>query len=101
MTVIWPQCSVSFGTVPVSGTGTYNAPTVTATEVGTYIWHASYSGDGLNNGAIDNGNNEPLTTIAASPSIITSASETAGGVVGVAMIYAGRYLLRSGKKHPP
>ena len=59
---------------------------MTATQVGTYVWHASYSGDGLNNGAIDDGTNESLTTVAASPSIATSASETAGGVVGTSVL---------------
>ena len=78
--------TTTVGTVPVSGNGTYTAPTVTATQVGTYVWHASYSGDGLNNGAIDNGVNESLTTVAASPSVTTSASETAGGVVGLAVL---------------
>ena len=78
--------TTTVGTVPVSGNGTYNAPTVTATQVGTYVWHASYSGDGLNNGAVDNGVNESLTTVDASPSIATSASETAGGVVGTSIL---------------
>src|SRR5207253_6142502 len=49
---------------------------------GTYTWHASYSGDGLNNGAIDNGNNESVTTVKASPAILTGASASAGGVLG-------------------
>jgi uncharacterized repeat protein (TIGR01451 family) len=74
------------GAVTVTGDNTYSSPTVVATEVGTYIWHASYSGDGLNNGAVDNGANESLTTIKASPSITTSASETAGGVVGSSVL---------------
>ena len=78
--------TTTVGTVTVSGNGTYNAPTVTATQVGTYVWHASYSGDGLNNGAVDNGTNESLTTVKASPSIATSASETAGGVVGTSVL---------------
>jgi uncharacterized repeat protein (TIGR01451 family) len=60
------------GTVPVNGDGVYNAPSVLATEVGTYTWHASYSGDGLNNGAVDNGQNESVTTIKASPAINTT-----------------------------
>ena len=66
----------------VTGDGTYNAPTpVTATQVGTYTWLATYTGDGLNNGAIDNGTNESLTTVKASPTIATAASEhgRAGG----------------------
>ena len=78
--------TTTVGTVPVSGNGTYTAPTVTATQVGTYVWHASYSGDGLNNGAIDNGVNESLTTVNASPAVTTSASETAGGVVGTSVL---------------
>ena len=74
------------GAVAVTGDNTYNSPTVIATEVGTYSWHASYGGDGLNNSAVDNGVNESLTTINASPSIATSASETASGVVGTAVL---------------
>ena len=72
--------TTTVGTVPVSAAGTYNAPTVLATQVGTYTWHASYSGDGLNNGAIDDGTNESVTTVKASPSIATSASVTNGGI---------------------
>src|SRR5205807_384727 len=65
------------------GDGTYNAPTTVAlTQVGTYTWHASYSGDGLNNGAIDNGTGESETSNKASPTVSTSASETGSGVVG-------------------
>ena len=63
--------TTTVGTVSVSGNGTYTAPTVTATQVGTYVWHASYSGDGLNNSAIDNGVNESLTTVKTSPTITT------------------------------
>ena len=74
------------GTVPVSGDGTYTAPAVTASQVGTYTWHASYSGDGLNNGAVDNGVDESLTTVAASPSLTTDASESGGNVVGTALL---------------
>src|SRR5262249_59394045 len=70
----------------VSGNATYNSPTVLATMVGTYVWHASYSGDGLNNGAVDNGVNESLTTVKASPAIATNASETAGGVLGTSVL---------------
>ena len=86
-TITAPDASTTtVGTVPVTGVGTYNAPTLAATEVGTYIWHATYSGDALNNGAVDNGANESLTTVVASPAISTSAGVTAGGVVGVAVL---------------
>ena len=47
---------------------------------------ATYTGDSLNNGAIDDGTNESLTTIKASPTIATWRSETAGGVVGTAVL---------------
>ncbi len=73
------------GTVSIAGDGAYNAPTVVATQVGTYTWHASYGGDGLNNGAVDMGINESVTTVAASPTLITSASVSAGNVVGNAI----------------
>ena len=65
-TLIRPDgTTITVGTVPVTGAGTYSAPTVLATQVGTYSWHASYTGDGLNNGAIDDGTNESVTTIKA------------------------------------
>src|SRR5262249_51370698 len=71
----------------ITGDGTYSSPTtVLATQVGTYTWPASYAGDSLNNGAVDNGANESLTTVKASPTISTQASETAGGVVGTAVL---------------
>jgi hypothetical protein len=68
--------TITGGTDTVHGDGTYVAPSVLATQAGTYTWHASYSGDGLNNGAIDNGNNESLTTIPASPAISTVPGPT-------------------------
>ena len=74
------------GPVTVTGDGIYNDPGVTATEVGTYTWHASYSGDTNNNAATDTGTNESLTVVQASPTVATSASETAGGVVGTSML---------------
>ena len=72
--------TITVGTVTVSGNGTYTSPTVTATQVGTYVFHATYSGDSLNNSAVDNGKNETLSTGKDSPTITTVASETAGGV---------------------
>src|SRR5207248_3331537 len=75
------------GSVTFSGDGTYSAPnTVLATQVGTYTWHATYNGDGLNNAAADGGTNESLTTVKASPAISTQASETAGGMVGTSVL---------------
>ncbi|HEY5693116.1 MAG TPA: DUF11 domain-containing protein [Gaiellaceae bacterium] len=69
--------------VTVNGDGTYDAPSsVSLALVGTYTWSASYSGDSLNNKAVDNGDNESVTTGKASPSISTKASVTGKGVVG-------------------
>src|SRR5262249_41918932 len=78
------------GTVAVKGDGTYSAPMVLATQVGTYTWQASYSGDGLNNGAVDNGANESVPTIKASPAISTVAS--VGGVAGDVTLRDTAYL---------
>ena len=70
--------------VAVNGAGSYASPSsVLLSEVGTYTWSASYSGDSLNNGAVDNGANESVTSTKASPSISTKASVTGNGVVGV------------------
>src|SRR5439155_27356036 len=61
------------GSVAINGDGTYSLPTtVSASQLTTYIWHASYAGDGFNNGEIDDGANESLITIKASPSLSTS-----------------------------
>src|SRR5262249_17749043 len=90
-TLTAPDGSTStVGTVAVKGDGTYSSPTVLATQVGTYIWQASYSGDGLNNGAVDNGTNESVTTIKASPAISTIAS--VGGVAGDVTLRDTAYL---------
>ena len=73
------------GSVTVTGDGVYDSPTsVLATEVGTYTWHAMYSGDTNNNPATDNGANEGVTIVQASPALVSVASATAGGVVGTA-----------------
>ena len=77
--------NTTVGTVTINGDATYSSPNFTATQVGTYTWHASYAGDSLNNGAIDNGSNESLTIIKASPSIATVASDTTN-VVGSAVM---------------
>ena len=52
------------------------------TEVGTYTWHATFSGDSLNSGAVDTGDNESVSSAKASPSVLTQASVTGNGVVG-------------------
>ncbi len=74
------------GSVTVTGDGSYNSPSVVATEVGTYTWHAHYGGDVNNSPADDSGANEGVVTTQASPSIDTQASESNGGVVGLSSL---------------
>ena len=82
-TLTAPDGTKTTETQTFSGDGTFSAPTpVLATQVGTYTWHASYGGDGLNNKAIDQGGSaEQVTTVQASPAISTTqmpASATVG-----------------------
>ncbi|HEX4613898.1 MAG TPA: hypothetical protein VH092_37300, partial [Urbifossiella sp.] len=64
--------------VPVNGNGSYSTPTgYVATTPGTYTWHASYSGDGLNSGAVDQGGAaEQAAVTKAGPAINTVAGST-------------------------
>src|SRR5207244_9614203 len=59
---------------------------VSAPAVGSYTWHASYSGDGLYQSAIHNGQSFSPRRSSALPSIATLSSETLGGVVGVSVL---------------
>src|SRR5207249_3730346 len=74
--------------VTVTGPGTYTTSNANvATQVGTYTWHATYSGDALNSAALDQGGaQEQVTTVKASPAISTQGGETAGGVVGTSLL---------------
>ncbi len=76
-------------TVTPSGNGTYNTSNVTiATQAGVYTWTVSFAADGLNNGAHDQGGTtEQVTTLKASPTLVTTASfkTGSGNVVGVAI----------------
>jgi hypothetical protein len=68
--------------VTVSGNGTYTTATGTnpggylPTGIGSYLWHATYSGDSNNNTANDNGQNENETVSQASPTIQTTPVPT-------------------------
>ena len=70
-------------TVSVSGNGTYTTPAgftlpASGAVTGTYQWNATYSGDGNNNKATDNGDlAEQVTVSPASPTLST----TPGGTV--------------------
>src|SRR5262249_11327990 len=97
--------AVDEGSITFSGDGTYSAPkTVLATEVGTYTCHASYTGDSAHNGDVDDGTNESLTTVKASPSISTPIQVTGNGTVGSTSIgdqatISGGYNVSGGTIH--
>ncbi len=80
---VLPEGSVTV----VAGQSTYTSPSVLATQVGNYTWHAHYSGDTLNAAADDTGANEGVvTTTKSSPSINTAASVSTPNTVGVATL---------------
>ena len=68
--------------VAVTGNGTYTTPTgytlpTSGTVTGTYLWHATYSGDGNNDVASDvNNSTERVTVSAASPTLSTTPDPT-------------------------
>ena len=75
-------------TIIPSGDGTYTTSNSgVASEVGTYTWKVSYAGDGLNNGPVadQGGSAEQVSTVPASPTLLTSAFFSAGNVVGSAI----------------
>src|SRR5439155_25014309 len=71
-----PDSSVVYTeTVAVCGDGSYSTTNAAvATQVGTYTWSASYSGDGLNNGAVDDGQDRQTPVVAASPAATSAAA---------------------------
>src|SRR5260370_689081 len=73
---------------PVTGDGTYmTANTHVATQVGTYTWTVHYSGDGLNNGTIDQGGAAEQQKIGrASRREGAKVSEAAGAVKDSAIV---------------
>ena len=86
--------------VAVNGNGTYTTPTgftlpTTGTVIGTYQWHANYSGDGSNNPVSEsNAANEQVTVSAASPTISTTPNPTTvnlGGTLQDTASLAGGY----------
>jgi hypothetical protein len=84
-----PGGTLDEGTVNVTGDATYNAPSVTVTQDGTYTWHATFSpaaGDGNNTGAIDDGTNESVTISQSTNDSITTSASQIGNVVGSAQI---------------
>ncbi len=86
--------------VAVNGNGTYTTPTgfilpTTGTVIGTYQWHANYSGDGSNNPVSEsNAANEQVMVSAASPTISTTPNPTTvnlGGTLQDTASLAGGY----------
>ena len=68
-------------TVSVNGDSTYSTPTgVLATQVGTYYWVASYSGDSNNLGVSSGTKSEPVTVTSVSPTINTSQQPASASV---------------------
>jgi hypothetical protein len=64
-------------TVTVTGNGSYSTPSgYVPTSTGTYEWAAAYSGDSNNSGASSTAGSEPEVVIAASPTIVTTPSQT-------------------------
>jgi uncharacterized repeat protein (TIGR01451 family) len=91
--------TITVGSVTVNADGSYSAPPVPATEVGTYTWHASYSGDANNSAASDDGTNESVTTVKASPTIVAQANGTAtaaGSVLSNTATLSGGFNVNGG-----
>ncbi len=97
--------------VTVSGNGTYSTAAGTnpggylPTATGTYQWVAVYSGDSGNNGATSPFGSEPETVSPATPQLTTAGSETAGGVVGTAVLsdtatLSGGFMVAAGSPVP-
>jgi len=64
-------------TVSVNGDHHYTTPTgYVPTQVGTYYWVASYSGDSNNQGVTSGIHDEPVVICKASPSIVTTPNPT-------------------------
>ncbi len=73
--------TVDTETATVTGNGTYSTPTgytlpSSGTVAGSYVWTATYGGDGNNNSASDPGTSslEQVTVSKAGPSLVTTAS---------------------------
>src|SRR5262249_62299953 len=60
--------------VTISGNGTYSTTAFTSTLAGTYIWTASYAGDGNNFAAIDDNGAHPTVVHKPQPHTVTTAN---------------------------
>ena len=84
---LYNSANVAVFTDTEAAGATVTSASYTPTAVDTYKWSATYGGDTNNNSASDNGNNESVSIVQASPSIATVASATANSVVGSASTY--------------
>jgi hypothetical protein len=104
---VYTETQTVIGDTTYTTTGTGSGSDV-ATQVGTYYWNVSYSGNTLNNSVTHSGVNdshEQLTTTPATPQLTTQGSETAGGVVGTAVLsdsatLSGGYQVAAGSPAP-
>jgi len=86
--------AINTETVAVSGNGTYTAPAITPTAIGTYRWRVSYSGDANNNPAGPTAcGAETVDVNQATPSITTTASGTVpvGGSISDSATLSGGF----------
>src|SRR5947208_1762678 len=96
-TLIAPDTATVYTeTQTVTGTGNYSTTgtgtgSELATQVGLYYWNVSYNANGspFDTSVTHSGQTEPaaqLTTTKAPPHLTTPGRETAGGVVGTAIL---------------
>src|SRR4029077_9272042 len=111
-TLIAPDTTTAYTeTQTVTGTGNYSTTgtgtgSELATQVGLYYWNVSYNANGspFDNSVTHGGQtdtNEQLPTVKTTPALTTSGSETAGGVVGTAVLsdtatLSGGYMVAAG-----
>ena len=67
--------------VSVTGDGTYQSPTYTATSTGVYRWVATYSGD-ANNNSVSGKCNDPNEESTVNPAVPTLTTNAVSGIAG-------------------
>src|SRR6516225_3502432 len=83
------------------GSGSYTLPT-TGTVAGSYVWTASYTGDGNNNSAGDDGTStmEQLTVNPANPTLETTATPKGSQTLGTSSVTLSDSADLEGGYHP-
>jgi uncharacterized repeat protein (TIGR01451 family) len=105
-TLKYKGSTVDTETASVSGNGTYSTPTgytvpSSGTVTGSYVWTATYGGDGNNNSASDPGTSalEQVAVDKASPSIVTTP-DPMSATLGNGTVTLNDSALLSGGYHP-